>query len=424
MDINNLMKQAQEMQEKMAELQSQAAKAEFTGESGAGMVKVIMTGTVTDLNTNDTLREATLNIKNKSGEIVATLVTDAKGGYNVNLEPDQTYTVEVQKENHKNEQFNLNTDFNTPKVKQNVALENRPNVTYIGIVTDTKTNNKLQGVKVTVKDLSSGKEILITNSDVNGSFTKAFEDLKYGKEQRFEIKLEKKDYATKLIEDQKIRKYLNARINKGGIARIVIERTLGKLIITIHTSKPGIIIGKGGGEVDRIKEELKKLTGKDDVQINILEIRRPELDATIVADTIARQIENRINYKRAIKMAIASTLRMGAEGIKVKVGGRIGGAEIARSEEIKQGRVPLHTFRMDIDYASIFALTVYGKIGIKVWICKGEVLGKRELNPNFVGGKDGGERADHPRGGGDRRDDRRDGGDRRGPGGQGGPRRK
>jgi small subunit ribosomal protein S3 len=234
----------------------------------------------------------------------------------------------------------------------------------------------------------------------------------------------KKDYATKLIEDQKIRKYLMARINKGGIARIVIERTLGKLIITIHTSKPGIIIGKGGGEVDRIKEELKKLTGKDDVQINILEIRRPELDATIVADTIARQIENRINYKRAIKMAIASTLRMGAEGIKVKVGGRIGGAEIARSEEIKQGRVPLHTFRMDIDYASIFALTVYGKIGIKVWICKGEVLGKRELNPNFVGGKDGGERADHPRGGGDRRDDRRDGGDRRGPGGQGGPRRK
>jgi len=234
----------------------------------------------------------------------------------------------------------------------------------------------------------------------------------------------KKDYATKLIQDQKIRTYLNARINKGGIARIVIERTLGKLIVTIHTSKPGIIIGKGGGEVDRIKEELKKLTNNDDVQINILEIRRPELDATIVGETIARQIENRINYKRAIKMAIASTLRMGAEGIKIKVGGRIGGAEIARSEEIKQGRVPLHTFRMDIDYASVFALTVYGKIGIKVWICKGEVLGKRELNPNFVGGKDGGERADHPRGGGDRRDDRRDGGDRRGPGGQGGPRRK
>jgi small subunit ribosomal protein S3 len=235
-----------------------------------------------------------------------------------------------------------------------------------------------------------------------------------------------KDYAGKLIEDHKIRTYLNARINKGGIAKIVIERTLGKLIITIHTSKPGIIIGKGGGEVDRIKEELKKLTSKDDVQINILEIRRPELDANIVADTIARQIENRINFKRAIKMSIASALRMGAEGIKVKVGGRLGGAEIARSEEIKSGRVPLHTFRMDIDYANVFAQTVYGKIGIKVWICKGEVLGKRELNPNFVGGKDqgapAGERRRDERGGGDDRGGFR-GGDRRdnrGGGGQGG----
>jgi len=232
-----------------------------------------------------------------------------------------------------------------------------------------------------------------------------------------------KDYSGKLIEDHKIRTYLNARINKGGIAKIVIERTLGKLIITIHTSKPGIIIGKGGGEVDRIKEELKKLTNKDDVQINILEIRRPELDANIVGDTIARQIENRINFKRAIKMSIASALRMGAEGIKVKVSGRLGGAEIARSEEIKQGRTPLHTLRMDIDYASVFAQTVYGKIGIKVWICKGEVLGKRELNPNFIGGKEAGDRrdgGDNRRGddrggfrGGDRRDNR-GGGDNRG----------
>jgi small subunit ribosomal protein S3 len=236
----------------------------------------------------------------------------------------------------------------------------------------------------------------------------------------------KKDYAGKLIEDHKIRTYLNARINKGGISKIVIERTLGKLIITIHTSKPGIIIGKGGGEVDRIKEELKKLTGKEDVQINILEIRRPELDAMIVGDTIARQIENRINFKRATKMAIASALRMGAEGIKVKLSGRLAGAEIARSEEFKQGRVPLHTFRMDIDYANVFAQTVYGKIGIKVWICKGEVLAKRDLNPNFIagGGKNeaGGERRerrdDHR--GGDRRDDRRGGGERRGGGGTGG----
>ncbi|QES90545.1 30S ribosomal protein S3 [Rhizosphaericola mali] len=218
----------------------------------------------------------------------------------------------------------------------------------------------------------------------------------------------KKEYANRLIEDNKIRKYLTARISKGGIARIVIERTLGKLIVTIHTSKPGIIIGKGGSEVDRIKEELKKLTGKSDVQINILEIRRPETDAAIVADTIARQIENRINYKRAIKMAIASALRMGAEGIKVKVGGRLGGAEIARREEIKQGRVPLHTFRMDIDYSNVYAMTVYGKIGIKVWICKGEVLGKRDLNPNILSGKDA---ANDRRGG---FEDRRGNNDRRG----------
>ncbi|WP_217604214.1 30S ribosomal protein S3 [Chitinophaga sp. GbtcB8] len=250
----------------------------------------------------------------------------------------------------------------------------------------------------------------------------------------------KKDYATKLIEDNKIRTYLNARINKGGISRVVIERTLGKLIITIHTSKPGIIIGKGGGEVDRIKEELKKLTGKEDVQINILEIRRPEVDANIVAETIAKQIESRINYKRAIKMAIATALRMGAEGIKVKVGGRLGGSEIARSEEMKQGRTPLHTFRMDIDYASLFALTVYGKIGIKVWICKGEVLGQRDLNPNVLtgkegegrtggrggehrGGEHGGERRDHGNRGGGGRDNRGGGGGGRDNRGGGGGRR-
>lgn len=235
----------------------------------------------------------------------------------------------------------------------------------------------------------------------------------------------KRDFSKKLIEDNKIRTYLNARINKGGISKIVIERTLNKLIVTIHTSKPGIIIGKGGGEVDHIKEELKKLTGKEDVQINILQVRRPELDANIVGDTIARQIENRINYKRAIKLSIASALRMGAEGIKVKVSGRLGGAEIARTEEIKQGRVPLHTFRMEIDYANVFALTVYGKIGIKVWICKGEVLSKRDLNPNIIDGKaetagmNEGRRDD--RRGGDRGGDRR-GGDRRG-GDRGGDRR-
>jgi small subunit ribosomal protein S3 len=234
---------------------------------------------------------------------------------------------------------------------------------------------------------------------------------------------EKKDFGNKLVEDHKIRKYLNARINKGGIARIVIERTLGKLIVTIHTSKPGIIIGKGGQEVDRIKEELKKLTQKDDVQINIMEIRRPELDAMIVGETIARQLEGRVSFKRAAKMSIQTAMRMGAEGIKIKLGGRLGGAEIARSEEFKQGRTPLHTLRMDIDYASTAALTVYGKIGIKVWICKGEVLGKRDLNPNFSsgaadrrGGEGGGQRPDGFRGG--------DRGDRRGGGeGRGGERR-
>ncbi len=254
---------------------------------------------------------------------------------------------------------------------------------------------------------------------------------------------EKRDFGQKLVEDHKIRNYLNARISKGGISRIVIERTLGKLIVTIHTSKPGIIIGKGGTEVDRIKEELKKLTKKEDVQINIMEIRRPELDAMIVGETIARQIEGRVSYKRAIKMAISTAMRMGAEGIKIKAGGRLNGAEIARSEEFKQGRTPLHTFRMDIDYASVYAMTVYGKIGLKIWICKGEVLGKRELNPNFSANSDsrgnrpagafqgsearGGERGE--RGGGDRRErggggDRRDrGGDRGGSGGGGGDRR-
>ena len=195
-----------------------------------------------------------------------------------------------------------------------------------------------------------------------------------------------KNYADKLYEDEKIREYLHARINKGGIARIIIERTLKRLTITIHTSRPGIIIGKGGGEVDRVKEELKKLTKKD-IQINIVEIRRPEIDANIVGETIAGQIEARINYKRATKMAIASAMRMGAEGIKIRLSGRLNGAEMARSEEFKEGRTPLHTFRADIDYALKESNTVYGIIGIKVWICKGEVFGKRDLSPDVGQGE-------------------------------------
>ncbi len=190
-----------------------------------------------------------------------------------------------------------------------------------------------------------------------------------------------KDFAKKVVEDEKIRVYLNARVNKGGIARIVIERTLKRITVTIHTSRPGIIIGKGGSEVDRIREELKKLTSQD-VQINIIEIRKPELDAAIVGESICKQLEARINFRRAIKMSIQSTMRAGAEGIKIRVSGRLNGAEMARSEEFKDGRTPLHTFRADIDYALTEALTVYGKLGVKVWICKGEVLGKRDLSPN------------------------------------------
>ena len=227
-----------------------------------------------------------------------------------------------------------------------------------------------------------------------------------------------KDFASKVVEDEKIRKYLKARITKGGIARIVIERTLKRITVTIHTSRPGIIIGKGGSEVDRVKEELKKLTSKD-VQINIIEIRKPELDANIVGESVAKQIEARINYRRAIKMAIQAAMRAGAEGIKVRISGRLNGAEMARSEEFKDGRTPLHTFRADIDYALQEALTVYGKIGIKVWICKGEVLGKRDLSPNV--GVDSGKGR-----GGNRGGDRR-GGDRRGGnrgGGRGGDKRR
>lgn len=189
------------------------------------------------------------------------------------------------------------------------------------------------------------------------------------------------DYAAKIIEDDKIRKYLLARLAKASISKIIIERTIKLVTVTINTARPGVIIGKGGKEVDKLKEELKKVTGKD-VQINIFEIKRPELDAKLVADSVARQIEGRISFRRAIKMSIASTMRMGAEGIKIKISGRLNGAEMARSEMYKQGRTPLHTFRADIDYALSEAHTTYGRIGIKVWICKGEVYGKRDLSPN------------------------------------------
>lgn len=199
-----------------------------------------------------------------------------------------------------------------------------------------------------------------------------------------------KTFDVKLIEDEKIRKYIYARIPKGGIAKIVIERTLKRIILTINTARPGVVIGKGGGEVDKIKEELKKLTSKE-VQINIFEIKRPELDAKLVGESIAQQLEARISYRRAMKQAIASTVRVGALGIKVKLSGRLAGAEMARTEQYKEGRIPLHTLRADIDYAISEAQTVYGKIGIKVWIFKGEIYGKRDLSPNVGMASTGGQ---------------------------------
>lgn len=225
-----------------------------------------------------------------------------------------------------------------------------------------------------------------------------------------------RNYSEKLVEDEKIRNYLMARLAKGGVSKIIIERTLKLITVTINTARPGIVIGKGGTEVDRIKEELKKLTKKD-VQINIYEIKRPELDAQLVGESIARQLEARISFRRAVKTAVASTMRMGAEGIKVMVAGRLGGAEMARTEQYKEGRTPLHTFRADIDFAIAEAQTTYGKIGVKVWICKGEVFGKRDLSPNVgmtsqtktKGGAPGGSPSDRKGGDrGDRRDNKRE----------------
>jgi len=192
------------------------------------------------------------------------------------------------------------------------------------------------------------------------------------------------DYAGKILEDAKIRQYLTTRLAKANLSKIVIERTLKLITVTIHTARPGIIIGKGGQEVDKLKEELKKITNKE-VQINIFEVKRPELNAVIVANNIARQVEGRVSYRRAIKMAMASTIRMGAEGIKVLIGGRLGGAEMARREMLKEGRTPLHTFRADIDFALAEAHTKVGVLGIKVWICNGEIYGKRDLSPNIGG---------------------------------------
>ena len=205
-----------------------------------------------------------------------------------------------------------------------------------------------------------------------------------------------KKYGETLLEDSVIRKFLRTHLAKASVSKIIIERTLKNVTVTICTSRPGMVIGKGGKDVDVLKDQLKKLTDKD-IQINIYEIKRPELDAEIVATNIARQIENKVAYRRAVKMAIASTMRMGAEGIKVQVSGRLNGAEMARSEMFKEGRTPLHTLRADIDYAMVEALTKVGIIGIKVWICRGEIYGKKELTPSYAVGQT---EAGRPQGGG------------------------
>lgn len=184
-----------------------------------------------------------------------------------------------------------------------------------------------------------------------------------------------KSFSQKLMEDSVIRSYLRKRLEKAGISNISIERTLKKITLTIHTSRPGFVIGKSGKEITQLESEIKKITSKD-VKINVLEIKKPELNAALVAENIAGQLANRVSFRRAMKSAITSTMRMGAEGIKIMCSGRLGGAEIARTEQYKEGRIPLQTIRADIDYASVTSHTIYGAIGVKVWICRGEKLSR------------------------------------------------
>ena len=185
----------------------------------------------------------------------------------------------------------------------------------------------------------------------------------------------------KLVEDEEVRQYLYTRLKRAGLSRVVIERTPKRVILTLHTSRPGVVIGRGGSEVEKLREELKRLTDKD-IQININEIKRPELDASLVAQNIAQQLEGRVSFRRAMKQAITAAMRMGALGIRIRVAGRLGGAEMGRIEQYLEGRVPLHTIRADIDFAKSTAFTIYGTTGVKVWIYKGEILGSPDLSPN------------------------------------------
>ncbi len=191
----------------------------------------------------------------------------------------------------------------------------------------------------------------------------------------------KKDIAAKLFEDEEIRRYLSVRLKRAGLSRVVIERTPKRIILTLHTSRPGVVIGQGGQEVEKLREELKRITTKD-VQININEIKRPELDASLVAQNVAQQLEGRVSFRRAMKQALQGAMRMGAQGIRIRVSGRLGGAEMGRVEQYLEGRVPLHTIRADIDYAEATAYSIYGTTGVKVWVYRGEILGRPDLSPN------------------------------------------
>lgn len=187
---------------------------------------------------------------------------------------------------------------------------------------------------------------------------------------------DERTFALKLDEDLMIRNYIRNRLRKAGISRIIIERTPKRVVLAIHTSRPGVVIGKSGKEIAQLEEELKKVTNKD-VKILISEIKRPELDAFLVAENIANQLEGRVSFRRAMKSAITAAMRMGADGVRIMCAGRLGGAEMSRTEQYKDGRIPLHTLRSNIDYAQATAKTIYGTIGVKVWICKGEVLGSK-----------------------------------------------
>ena len=183
-----------------------------------------------------------------------------------------------------------------------------------------------------------------------------------------------KNYGDKLHDDIKLREYIEKRLSQAGISRIVIERQAKKARVTIHSARPGVVIGKKGADIEKLRQDLIKLTGED-VSLNIVEVRKPEIDAKLVAENIAQQLERRVAFRRAMKRAVQSAMRLGAEGIRINCGGRLGGAEIARTEWYREGRVPLHTLRADVDYGTATAKTTYGTCGVKVWIFKGEIMG-------------------------------------------------